>query len=59
MSPRTTKAILKKIEAEKAKVSASRDRIRELIDQLEEYEGAWTDAAENLGYAADRLSELL
>lgn len=59
VNKRTIAAIEKRIRREERIVSASRDRIRDLLQTLEEYDSAWDDARNALEEAADRVSELL
>lgn len=58
-SKRTIARIHRQISAEAAKVAKARDNITALRNELEAYDEAWTDAAESLAYAANRISELL
>lgn len=50
---------IRAIEAEKAKISAARDKLREILDDVESITGDCAEAVESLEYAADALSRLL
>lgn len=53
------KKTLKQIEAVKKKLSAERDKLRNLIDELQNYEEVADRAVESLEDAAATLSEYL
>ncbi len=49
---------IKQIERRQKAIGAERDKLREMISELEELESTCSDAYDNLQYAIDRLSEL-
>jgi uncharacterized coiled-coil protein SlyX len=51
--------LIEKINERRQAMAAERDKLRELIDEIEEDEQRLVDAVEALQAAADRLSEVV
>lgn len=50
-------AIIKKLEASRAKIATERDKLRALLDDIEALHGSTQDAEEQLERCVDTLSE--
>jgi hypothetical protein len=55
----TQAKILKQIQRSKERLSDERDKLRDLINELEEYEGSADEALDHLERAADAISQYL
>jgi hypothetical protein len=51
--------LLAAVEKEKAKIAASRDRLRDLVSDIEDIVQSADDALDSFNYGVDRLSEYL
>jgi hypothetical protein len=56
---RSIKTITKCIKSERRKLATIRDRLRKLIEELEEYEGVTDSAIADIDHAVDDLSGYL
>lgn len=59
MNKRSVAKLMKQIEAEKAKITASRDKLRDLISEVSDICDDCDEAAEGLERATDALSKYL